>query len=111
MTAAELRQLLERTGISQYELARRLGVTQRSVVYWLDGRLITEQRERQILAAIAFRPRIFLTREDRLKVAELLDILATSIENAGEDPGRAGRLAAKYRDKIRASVGGHVASA
>lgn len=53
MTADDLRTRLEAAGVTQMELARRLGVDGRTVRYWLAGRAIPESAVADIEAALA----------------------------------------------------------
>jgi DNA-binding transcriptional regulator YiaG len=53
MTPDELRTALTTAGISQLELARRIGVDGRTVRYWLAGRAIPDSAVPDILEALA----------------------------------------------------------
>ncbi len=53
MTADDLRTRLEAAGVTQMELARRLGVDGRTVRYWLADRPIPESAVPDIEAALA----------------------------------------------------------
>lgn len=53
MTPADLRTRLDAAGISQLELARRIGVDGRTVRYWLAGRAIPDGLVSEIEAALA----------------------------------------------------------
>jgi transcriptional regulator with XRE-family HTH domain len=53
VTPTELRAALTTAGISQLELARRIGVDGRTVRYWLAGRAIPESAVPDIEAALA----------------------------------------------------------
>lgn len=52
MTPDQLRQSLASAGISQLELARRIGVDGRTVRYWLAGRGIPENAVPEIMEAL-----------------------------------------------------------
>ena len=99
MTQKQLRALLEVGGVSQLDLARRLGVSGRYVGLWATGRRrIPQKWVEPIKAALAQRPYIYLSREERLEVAQYLDDLLTR----GHRPATP---VARLRDKLRASVG------
>jgi transcriptional regulator with XRE-family HTH domain len=53
MTPDQLRTRLASAGVSQLELARRIGVDGRTVRYWLAGRAIPETVVPEIEAALA----------------------------------------------------------
>jgi transcriptional regulator with XRE-family HTH domain len=53
MTPDQLRTALASAGISQLELARRIGVDGRTVRYWLAGRAIPDSAVPEIEAALA----------------------------------------------------------
>jgi transcriptional regulator with XRE-family HTH domain len=53
VTPADLRTRLASAGVSQLELARRIGVDGRTVRYWLAGRAIPEGAVPEIEAALA----------------------------------------------------------
>jgi hypothetical protein len=55
VTPADLRTRLDAAGLSQMELARRLGVDGRTVRYWLAGRAIPEAWWPEIEEALAMR--------------------------------------------------------
>lgn len=57
MTTDELREALSAAGVSQMELARRLGVDGRTVRYWLAGRPMTADIVRDIRKALKPRKR------------------------------------------------------
>lgn len=52
MNPTELRAALDTAGISQLELARRIGVDGRTVRYWLAGRAIPDSAVPDIEAAL-----------------------------------------------------------
>jgi transcriptional regulator with XRE-family HTH domain len=55
LTPTELRAALTTAGISQLELARRIGVDGRTVRYWLAGRAIPDSAVPDIEAALAMK--------------------------------------------------------
>jgi transcriptional regulator with XRE-family HTH domain len=58
MTPEELRLLLGAAGVNQCELARRIGVTSRTVRYWLSGdRSIGAARREEIERVVGLRVR------------------------------------------------------
>jgi transposase len=105
MTSKELVAALERAGMTQAELATRLGVTLRYVQRWVAAGVPGKWAARSV-AAIRTRPRILLNRAERIRVAELLDKITdpTTPWNQGDQ-----RDSKRLRDKIKASVGGVMA--
>lgn len=105
MTGTELAKILASAKVTPRELARRLGVSFRYVEMWVSGnRKIPDNRVDGIRAALTLSPRIYLPRSERLEIAELLDTVA---DYRAPTPA-AQKQAARYRDKLRASVGGLV---
>ena len=99
MTGLQLAAALETAGISQTDLAGRLSVTARAVRMWVaDG--VPARRLAAVGEAIAQRPRVFLSRGERARVAQLLEGVADT--RRGQDARDAAVLAAR----IRAGVGG-----
>ncbi|MBM9467237.1 helix-turn-helix domain-containing protein [Nakamurella leprariae] len=82
MTAEELVQTQRRLGVSQRELAARLGVSPRQVAYFLSG-------QKPIPAAVAERVRNLGTRRENTNVS-LAD--ATDAQLIAELAGRLGRI-------------------
>jgi transcriptional regulator with XRE-family HTH domain len=102
MTGKQLAAALEAVGISQTDLARRLFVSPRAVRYWGE-KGVPPTRLASVQEALALRPRVFLNREDRERIAELLDGIATGMPVSDAEPWKD---AARLRDKIRAGLGG-----
>lgn len=106
MTGPQLKTELKARGLSQLELARRVGKHPRYVQLWAE-RGVPEKWIEAVRAAMDDRPRIHLSREERTQTADLLDKAARDFE-AVLYTEKESKAAAILRDKIRASVGGSI---
>lgn len=106
MTGLELLAKLERAGVTQAELARRCGWTPRYVSMLVKRKQeLAPETNRQVVLALALRPRILLSREDRAKAADLLVKVADGVSEWSRSEQASAR---RLSGKLVASVGGTV---